>query len=75
MKLLLGKTLIETDHIETVERMSPQTVKIQFRSGKTLEVVCGMKTTHPAVSDQDADGFIQTLLNTETYEKKKPHRA
>ena len=49
MKLLVGKVLIETDHIETVEKLSPHTVKVFFVSGRTLEVICGIKSTTPAV--------------------------
>ena len=64
MKLLVGKVLIETDNIEFVEWQSAHTVKIYFVSGYELEVVCGITTKHHAVWDQDADGFIQTLLNT-----------
>ena len=64
MKLLLGKVLIETDHIASIERTSVHTVNIQMVSGQVIEVVCGVKTDAPAVSDQMADGFIQTILNT-----------
>ena len=71
MKLLLGKLLIETDHIETIERVAPHTVKIGFVSGYILEVHCGIKTTAPAVWNQDADGFIQTLQNTDDPRLKK----
>lgn len=71
MKLLLGKVLIETDHIETVERLSPHSVKIHFVSGYELTVTCGIKSTARATSEQDADGLIQTLLNTDAYEKKR----
>lgn len=65
MKLLLGKVLIETDHIEAVEKVAPHTVKVYFVSGNTIDVVCGMKTTQPATWDMDADGFIQTIQNTD----------
>ncbi len=71
MKLLLGKVLIETDHIETVEKLSPHTVKVFFVSGRTLEVVCGIRSTTPAVWDQAADGFIQTIQNTDYPKLKK----
>ena len=65
MKLLLGKFLIETDHIEVIEKAGPHTVKVGFVSGYILEVHCGIKTTALAVWDQDADGFIQTIQNTD----------
>ena len=68
MKLRVGKFLIETNHIEMAERLSPHTAKLYFVSGKTLEVICGLKTTAPATWDQDADGFIQTLQNTDSAE-------
>ena len=70
MKLLLGKVLIETDHIESAETVAPHTVKLHFTSGYELDVHCGIKTTALATSEQDAAGFIQTLLNTDKYEKK-----
>ena len=33
MKLLVGKVLMETDHIEAVEQLSPHTVWVYFVSG------------------------------------------
>ena len=65
MKLRLGNMLIETDHIECVERVAPHTVKVFFVSGKTLDVHCGIKSNAAATWTQDADGFIQTLQNTD----------
>ena len=65
MKLRMGDVLIETDHIEIVERVAPHTVKLFFVSGKVLEVHCGVKSDAPAVWNQDADGLIQTLQNTD----------
>lgn len=65
MKLLLGKVLIETNHIESIERISVYTVNIHMVSGQVVEVVCGVKTDMPAVWDQMADGFIQTIQNTD----------
>lgn len=65
MKLLLGKVLIETDYIESVERVAPHTVKVFFVYGNTLEVRCGIKTNAVATWNQDADGFIQTIQNME----------
>ena len=66
MKLRLEKVLIETDHIETLEKVSTHTVKIGFVSGHVLVVHCGIKSTIPALWNQDADGFIQTIENTDT---------
>ena len=65
MKLLMGKLLIETDHIQTIEKLTAHTVGIIFVSGHKVEVVCGIKTTNAAVWDQDANGFLQTILNTD----------
>ena len=65
MKLRMGDVLIETDHIEIVERVAPHTVKLFFVSGKVLDVHCGVKSDAPAVWNQDADGLIQTLQNTD----------
>ena len=70
MKLLVGKVLIETDCIETAEILTTHTVRLNFISGYTLEVVCGLKSTHNAVWNQDADGFIQTIQNTDSYKTK-----
>ncbi len=36
MKLRLDKVLIETDHIEHIEKVSPHTVKVYFISGNVL---------------------------------------
>ncbi len=65
MKLRMGDVLIETDHIEIVERVAHHTVKLFFVSGKVLDVHCGVKSDAPAVWNQDADGLIQTLQNTD----------
>lgn len=65
MKLRMGDVLIETDHIEIVERVAPHTVKLFFVSGKVLDVHCGVKSDTPAVWNQDAGGLIQTLHNTD----------
>ena len=65
MKLQLGKVLIETNHIEIAERVSPHTVKLIFTSGAVLDVHCGVKSKANATWNQDADGFIQTLHNTD----------
>lgn len=65
MKLRMGDVLIETDHIEIVERVAPHTVKLFFVSGKVLDVHCGVKSDASAVWNQDADGLIQTLQNTD----------
>ena len=70
MKLLIGKVLVETDYIETAERLTAHTVRLNFVSGDTLEVICGLKSTHLAVWNQDADGFIQTIQNTDSYKTK-----
>ena len=73
MKLLLGKVLIETDHIETVEKVSTHTVKIVFLSGYVLDVHCGIKSDARATWVQDADGLIQTMQNTD-YPKLKQEK-
>ena len=65
MKMRLGNVLIETNHIERVERVSTYTVKVFFVSGNVLEVHCGIKSSARAIWDQDADGFIQTIHNTD----------
>ena len=65
MKLRLGDTLIETDYIEIAERVSSHTVKLYFISGAVLDVHCGVKSNATATWNQDADGFIQTLHNTD----------
>lgn len=73
MKLLVGKVLIETDHIEIVEKVAPHTVKLVFVSGNVLEVHCGIKSSSAAVWDQAADGFIQTLQNIDYRKLQKEH--
>lgn len=64
MKLRLGDILIEVDHIEFAERVAPHTVKLTFVSGTTLAVHCGVKSDVAATWNQDTDGFLQTLENT-----------
>ena len=65
MKLRLGDVLIETDYIEIAEQVTPHTVKLFFVSGQVLEVHCGVNSEASAVWNQYADGFIQTLHNTD----------
>lgn len=69
--MLLGKVLIETDHIETIEKVSEHTVKIIFVSGNVLEVHCDIKSKAPAVWDQTAEGFIQMIQNKDYPKLKK----
>ena len=57
---------IETDHIEMAGRVAPHTVKFVFISGTTLDVQCGVKLEAAVTWNQDADGFLQTLENTDT---------
>lgn len=66
MKLRLGDVLIETEHIESVEKVAPHTVKIFFASGNVIEVLCGIKGESKATWVQDANGFMQTVHNTDT---------
>lgn len=72
MKLQLGKVLVETNHIEMAERVAPHTVKLVFVSGNTLEVHCGISSNATATWNQDADGFIQTLQNTDRVANSQP---
>jgi len=65
MKLRLGDVLIETDYIEMADKVAPHTVKLVFISGKTLDVHCGVKSNTPATWNQDAEGLLQTLENTD----------
>ncbi len=66
MKLRLGDVLIETDYIEMADRVAPHTVKLVFISGTTLDVHCGITSEATATWNQDADGLLQTLENTDT---------
>lgn len=70
MKLQVGKVLIETDYIEMVERQSQHTVKLFFVSGRSVDVVCGIKSTTAATWPQDADAFLRVLQSTEKPKKK-----
>ena len=65
MKMRLGNVLIETNHIERVERVSTYTVKVFFVSGNVLEVHCGIKSDARATWELDADTLMQTLQNTD----------
>lgn len=75
MKLRLGETLIETDHIEMVKKVSPHSVKVFFISGNEIEVLCGIEGDSLSTWEQDANGFIQTIHNTDVLklpERKNP---
>ena len=65
MKLRLGDVLIETNHIEMADKVAPHTVKLTFTSGTTLDVHCGVKSNAAATWNQDAEGLLQTLENTD----------
>jgi len=65
MKLRLGDVLIETNYIEMADKVAPHTVKLVFISGKTLDVHCGVKSNAAATWNQDAEGLLQTLENTD----------
>lgn len=64
MKLSLGKYLIETDHIESVERLAAHSGKICFVSGLELTVACGVKSVSGAQWFEDADKFMTVLAKT-----------
>ena len=74
MKLRLGDVLIETDYVEMADRVAPHTVTLVFISGTTLDVHCGVKSEAAATWNQDADGFLQTLENTDTV-KDPTHKS
>ena len=48
MKLILNKVMIEVNQLKRFQK-STQTCEIQFVSGYTIEVVCGVKTTRSDV--------------------------
>lgn len=60
MKLSLGNHLIETDYIESVERLAAHSVKICFVSGRELIVTCGVK---PMDGDAQYPKDANTLMN------------
>lgn len=68
MKLRLGDVLIETNYIEIADKVAPHTVKLFFLSESTLDVHCGVKSEAPATWNQDAEGLLQTLENTDRVE-------
>lgn len=68
MKLRLGDVLIETNYIEMADKVAPHTVKLFFLSGKTLDVHCGVKSEAPATWNQDAEGLLRALENTDRLE-------
>ena len=49
-----------------VMKIRAHTIKVFFASGKVLDVHCGIKSDAPAVWNQDANGFIQTIHNTDS---------
>ena len=71
MKIRLGKVLIDTQHIVAVTQKSLSICQIQFTSGNTLDVVCGIKTTNRdiAVFDGDSSQFLDYIENIDKPEK------
>ncbi len=70
MKIRLGKVLIDTQHIVAVTQKSPSVCQIEFTSGNTLDVVCGIKTANQDIALFDGDGnqfldYIENIDNTE----------
>ena len=65
MKLRLGDVLIKVDHIEFADKVAPHTVKLVFVSETTLDVHCGIKSDRAATWNQDAEGFLHMLENTD----------
>lgn len=64
MKLLLGNHLIETDYIESVERLAVYSVKIRFISGYELICSCGVKPVgKDAQYPEDADKLMELFGN------------
>lgn len=66
MKLFLGNHLIETDYIESVERLAAHSVKIYFVSGYELTVTCGVKSIGSAQWPEDADKFMAVIARAGT---------
>lgn len=71
MRLLLGNHLIETDYIESVEKLAPHSVKLYFISGHQLTVTCGVKSIGSAFWPEDANKFMTLLANTDTPSSEK----
>ncbi len=70
MKIRLGKVLINTQHIVAVTQKSPSICQIQFTSGSTLDVVCGINTTNRDIAVFDGDSsqlldYIESIDETE----------
>ena len=68
MVIVLGNILIETDFIEKVEQKSDHTCEIQFSSGCSLEVVCGVSTTKLGAGEFDgtASQFLLYIANSKS---------
>ena len=71
MKIRLGKVLINTQYIVAVTQKSPSICLIQFTSGNTLEVVCGIKIANKDIAVFDGDGsqFLDYIENIDKTEK------
>ena len=71
MKIRLGKVLIDTQYIVAATQKSPSICQIQFTSGNTLDVVCGIKSTNRdmAVFDGDSSEFLDYIENIDKTEK------
>ena len=71
MKLRLGRTLIETDHIERVIETAGNTVLIHFVSGKEIQVYCSVLA--PEMYEASWERTPQSLVEQiQAYERIMP---
>ena len=64
MKLRLGNTIIETDYIEYVQKLTSHSAKIAFTSGEVITVICEtIANTHVAEYDSDVDTLLDIIGN------------
>lgn len=69
MKLELGRTVIETNNIEFIEKTDDHTVEVHFISGKLKEIDCdNIFSTSRATWDGNADDLMQIILGIESDE-------
>ena len=66
MKLRLGNTIIETDYIEYIQKLTDHSAKITFTSGEMITVICeGPTNMDAAAFEGDLDALLDLIENSD----------
>ena len=64
MKLRLGNTIIETNYIEYIQKLTDHSAKIIFTSGEMITVICeGTTNMGAAAFEGDLDALVDLIEN------------